>query len=267
MKVPQNALAQIARDEMHLQFNLLPSVNLHSLKKDLSKIWSNAFTGINDPTINSKHKRAGDAANIIIGFRPELWRDLFKMPIPSNLQGFTKDLVGLNNHSVPATQCDIWLWITHISPATLYDTVFNIRALLQPFTTLVSEQTCFPYYNNVTFDGFADGVANPNSFKAPGTVIIDEGQVGEGGITALVQKWSMDVDRLRGLSVHEGERVYGRRKVSSEELDPQPVDSHVARNQFKRDGVEVDQVLRGLFYSQYQRFGARGDRAGGGGLS
>ena len=130
-----------------------------------------------------------------------------------------------------------------------------IRKILDPFVTLVSEQVCFPYYNNVTFDGFADGVANPGIFEAPAVAIISDGEPGAGGITALVQKWTMEVDKLKELHLHEAEKLYGREKLSSKELDPQPVNSHVSRNKLYRDGEEVDIVRRNANYRNQNDMG------------
>jgi putative iron-dependent peroxidase len=106
-------------------------------------------------------------------------------------------------------------------------------SLLGPFADLASEQICFPYHNNVTFDGFADGVANPNPFRANSVAIIADGEKGAGGSTVLIQKWKMDIEKLRGLPVHEAENVWGRTKAGSHQLSPLPEDSHVGRNQFR----------------------------------
>ncbi|SFD00355.1 Dyp-type peroxidase family protein [Collimonas sp. OK412] len=133
----------------------------------------------------------------------------------------------------PAAQHDLWIWITQSSAATLYDSMSKAVSLLGPFADLASEQICFPYHNNVTFDGFADGVANPNPFRANSVAIIADGEKGAGGSTVLIQKWKMDIEKLRGLPVHEAENVWGRTKAGSHQLSPLPEDSHVGRNQFR----------------------------------
>lgn len=253
--IPQLALSQVARDEVHLQFNFKKGFSIPDFKKALAKVWSAEVTGINDPTLQPRHKRAGDVGINVVGFRPEIWRDQFEGSIPDNLQSFTEDIVGINGKIAPATQCDLWVWVTHISPSSLYDSVAMIRKILDPFVTLVSEQVCFPYYNNVTFDGFADGVANPGIFEAPAVAIIPDGEPGAGGITALVQKWTMEVDKLKELHLHEAEKLYGREKLSSKELDPQPVNSHVSRNKLYRNGEEVDIVRRNANYRNQNDMG------------
>ena len=156
---------------------------------------------------------------------------------------------------VPAVQHDVWVWITQSNAATLYDSMSKAVSLLSPFADLASEQICFPYHNNVTFDGFADGVANPNPFRANDVAIIPDGEKGEGGSTVLLQKWRMDIEKLRSLPVHEAEQVWGRTKAGSHQLSPLPEDSHVGRNQFHRNGEEIDIVRRNANYGNAKEAG------------
>jgi putative iron-dependent peroxidase len=155
----------------------------------------------------------------------------------------------------PAAQHDLWIWITQSSAATLYDSMSKAVSLLGPFADLASEQICFPYHNNVTFDGFADGVANPNPFRANSVAIIADGEKGAGGSTVLIQKWKMDIEKLRGLPVHEAENVWGRTKAGSHQLSPLPEDSHVGRNQFRRNGEEKNIVRRNANYGNAKEAG------------
>ncbi len=255
MAIPQTMLSVVARDEVHLQFALKEGVDIRALFQELGKLWAAGITGITDPTLAPDHELAGGTANVVLGFRPELWREVCPAGVPDNLHSFSKDLVGINGKVAPATQQDLWVWITQSSAATLYDSTSKAVALLRPFAELVSEQVCFPYHNNVTFDGFADGVANPNPFRASSVAIIPDGQPGAGGSTVLVQKWMMEVEKLKALSVHEAEGVWGRTKAGSHELSPLPEDSHVGRNQFRRNGEEIDIVRRNANYGNARESG------------
>lgn len=240
----QSFLSVVARDEVHLQFRFKESVDVKSLMKAIGSLWENETTGIGDPTLNENHQLAGGSANIVVGFRPEFWKNISPETIPDNLNGYNEDIVGSNGMISPATQLDLWVWITQSSAATLFDSMKNAISILEPYADLVSEQICFPYHNNVTFDGFADGVANPNPFRANEVAIVPNGKKGEGGSTVLVQKWTMEIDKLRTMSVYDAERVYGRTKAGSHELSPLPDDSHVGKTQFRRNGKEIDIVRR-----------------------
>ena len=248
MAIPQTMLSVVARDEVHLQFRLKDGIDRRQLFKTLGKLWESELTGIADPTLNKHHQLTGGSANVVLGFRPEFWREVFPADTPDGISSFDKDLVGINGAVAPATQHDVWIWITQSNAATLYDSMSKAVSLLAPFADLASEQTCFPYHNNVTFDGFADGLANPNAFRANSVAIIPDGEKGAGGSTLLLQKWKMEVEKLRSLSVREAEKVWGRTKAGSHELSPLPEDSHVGRNQFHRNGEEIDIVRRNANY-------------------
>jgi len=255
MAIPQTMLSVVARDEVHLQFSLKDDVDRGRLFKMLGKLWESEETGIADPTLNKNHQLTGGTANVVAGFKPELWREVFPEDVPDNLFSFDEDVVGTNGMVVPAVQHDVWVWITQSNAATLYDSMSKAVSLLSPFADLASEQICFPYHNNVTFDGFADGVANPNPFRAYDVAIIPDGEKGEGGSTVLLQKWRMDIEKLRSLPVHEAEQVWGRTKAGSHQLSPLPEDSHVGRNQFHRNGEEIDIVRRNANYGNAKEAG------------
>jgi putative iron-dependent peroxidase len=59
--------------------------------------------------------------------------------------------------------------------------------------------------------------------------VVPEGALGAGGTVLLLQKWVHDSTRWESLEVTAQERIIGRRKEDSVELDPKPADSHVAR--------------------------------------
>lgn len=255
MAIPQSMLSIVARDEVHLQFNIKAGVEPRQLFRVLGALWDAGLTGILDPTLNRHHQLTGGTANVVLGFKPELWRAACPGGVPDNMASFAQDLAGRNGKTAPARQHDFWVWITQSSAAALYDSMRAALTLLSPFAELASEQVCFPYHNNVTFDGFADGVANPHPFRASGVAIIPDGEAGEGGSTVLLQKWRMDVERLRALPVHAAEQVWGRSKAGSHALSPLPEDSHVGRNQFLRDGAEVDIVRRNANYASASEAG------------
>ncbi|MGB7193358.1 MAG: Dyp-type peroxidase [Collimonas pratensis] len=255
MAIPQTMLSVVARDEVHLQFMLKQGCDLGQLFKTLGKLWEAEITGIADPTLNRHHQLTGGSANVVLGFKPELWRQVCPADVPDNLHSFEQDVVSASGKAAPATQQDLWLWITQSNAATLYDSMSKAISLLSPFADLVSEQICFPYHNNVTFDGFADGVANPNPFRANSVAIIPDGEKGAGGSTVLIQKWRMEVEKLRSLPVHEAENVWGRTKAGSHQLSPLPDDSHVGRNQFRRNGEEKDIVRRNANYGNAKEAG------------
>jgi putative iron-dependent peroxidase len=151
--------------------------------------------------------------------------------------------------TIPGTQCDLWVWVNQPSADRLYDSISKVRSVLSGVAELAYARECFTYHNSVTLDGFTDGIGNPNAFRAPSVSVIPQGQPGAGGTTVLVQEWLVEVEKMRALSLSEGEAVYGRSKIKGHKLSPMPDCSHVARNQFYGpDGKTIDIVRRNAYF-------------------
>jgi putative iron-dependent peroxidase len=167
--------------------------------------------------------------NLVSGFRPELWRDLAPEGVPADLEGFNHDLVGADGYLMPATQHDAVLWLSGSS----YDVVFDeARQAINSLATLASvgaETSSWPYRRFRDLTGFEDGTKNPSLLEAPSVALIPDGAPGAGGTILLLQQWSHDAAAWESLQVDSQEKVIGRTKAESIELDPQAPDSHVAR--------------------------------------
>jgi putative iron-dependent peroxidase len=165
--------------------------------------------------------------NLVAGFRPELWRDVAPGDAPANLHGFNADINGADGYVLPATQHDAVLWIS----GSAYDVVFDVaRSAIGSVAELgsVAEETSsWPYRHDRDLTGFIDGTENPSLIDAPALVVVPEGP-GAGGTILLLQKWVHDAVAWEGLPVGDQERVMGRRKEDSVELEDKPSDSHVA---------------------------------------
>ena len=165
--------------------------------------------------------------NLVAGFRPELWREVAGDRAPSEVEGFTQDLVGPDGYSMPATQHDAVLWLSGIA----YDVVFDIAreaiGALAGLAAVAEETSSWPYRHDRDLTGFIDGSENPSLIDAPEVALIAEGP-GAGGTILLLQKWEHDVTQWESLAVAEQERVIGRTKDESVELEDKPSDSHVA---------------------------------------
>jgi putative iron-dependent peroxidase len=59
--------------------------------------------------------------NLVIGFRPELWRDALGAPAPEALEGFGAPITGSDGFTMAATQRDALLWLA----GSAYDVVFD----------------------------------------------------------------------------------------------------------------------------------------------
>lgn len=167
--------------------------------------------------------------NLVSGFRPELWNKVVPGGMPSGLQGFNKDLAGMDGFMMPATQHDAVIWLSGSAYDVLFDTAHQIISDLDGLATVADETVSWPYRHDRDLTGFVDGTENPSLIDAPEVALIPEGRPGEGGTVLLLQKWIHDTAQWESLSVHAQEQAMGRTKQDSIELDDKPADSHVAR--------------------------------------
>ena len=178
--------------------------------------------------------------NLVVGFRPELWRELVPEETPMELEGFNRDIVGPDGYTMPATQHDAVLWIS----GSAYDVVFDMAreaiGALEAAASVAEESSSWLYRHDRDLTGFIDGSENPSLIEAPEFAVIPDGIPGAGGTILLLQKWSHDADAWEALPVTRQEQVIGRTKDESVELDDKPAESHVART----DQDEFGKIFR-----------------------
>jgi len=193
-----------------------------------------ALSGLREP------RTTMGGVNLVAGFRPELWREVMPADAPEGLAGFNQDVEGPEGFVMPATQHDAVLWLS----GSAYDVVFDAgREAISAVAGLASvgaETSSWPYHHDLDLTGFIDGTENPTLLEAPQVVLVPEGHPGAGGTVLLLQKWAHDSIAWESMSAEEQERVIGRRKLDSEELEDKPRDSHVAST----DQDEFGQIFR-----------------------
>jgi putative iron-dependent peroxidase len=167
--------------------------------------------------------------NLVAGFRPELWREVAPDDIPDGVTGFLEDMVGVEDYTLPATQHDAVLWLSGSAYDVVFDTARAAIAEVAEVGLVAEETSSWPYQHDRDLTGFIDGTENPTLIDARDVAIVPDGRPGEGGTILLLQKWSHEVAEWEALEAAEQERVIGRTKADSVELDPRPDDSHVAR--------------------------------------
>jgi putative iron-dependent peroxidase len=174
--------------------------------------------------------------NLVAGFRPELWRESAPDDSPAGIDGFGEDLIGRGGFVIPATQHDAVLWLS----GSAYDVIFDVAraaiAGLHPLATVAAETSSWPYRHDLDLTGFIDGTENPSLIDAPELVLVPDGQPGAGGTVLLLQKWAHDPVAWEALPIESQERVIGRTKLDSVELDDKPPDSHVSSTDQDRFG-------------------------------
>jgi putative iron-dependent peroxidase len=174
--------------------------------------------------------------NLTAGFRPELWREAAPDDAPPDVEGFNEDVVGVDGFVMPATQHDAVLWLSGSAYDVIFDTARAAIASLRDRALVAEETSSWPYRHDLDLTGFIDGTENPTLIEAPEVALVHQGSPGAGGTILLLQKWEHDATAWESLSVEEQERVIGRTKSDSVELEDRPDDSHVGSTDQERFG-------------------------------
>jgi len=166
--------------------------------------------------------------NLVVGFRPELWSQVAPDHAPAGVHGFNTGLVGADGFGMPATQHDAVLWLSGSAYDVVFDVAHEAIVAVKELASVADETSSWAYRHDRDLTGFIDGSENPSLLDASDAALISEGQLGEGGSVLLLQKWKHDTTAWESLPVDQQERIMGRRKLDSVELDDKPSDSHVA---------------------------------------
>ena len=216
MHTPQAGIFALGTSShAYLEFDLLDAKE--------SKDFASTISAIREPRTTT------GGVNFVIGFRPELWREIVPDDAPPGLEGFNREIRGTEGFVMPSTQHDALVWLS----GSAYDVVFDMaRSVVRELAGLASlgeETSSWPYRHDRDLTGFIDGTENPTLLDAPTAALLPEGVPGAAGSVLLLQKWKHDVAAWEALSTERQQHIMGRTKPDSIELKNMPSDSHVAR--------------------------------------
>jgi putative iron-dependent peroxidase len=237
MATPQpGVFAQGTRSHRYLEFDLDAGAGAGDVLA--------ALAPLRQPSVTA------GGANIVVAFGPRLWRRLNPTTCPDSLTAIEVD-------GVPSTPHDAWVWIHGTGDDVLLDVARRVARLLAPVTTLAGEIHGFVYHDSRDLTGFVDGTENPAVEEAFEVAVVPDGSPGAGGSFVLTQRWVHDLDRFHALDVADQERVIGRTKPDSAELDDdaKPRDAHIARVVITEDGEELEIYRRSVPYGSVTEHG------------
>jgi porphyrinogen peroxidase len=216
MSSPQGGIFALGTaSHTYLEFDLLAGVEGRALVK--------AVAGLREP------RTTMGGVNLVAGFRPELWAALMPDDSPPGVSGFNEDVRGSDGYVMPATQHDAVLWIS----GSAYDVVFDVSrqaiAAMQEIAQVAEETSSWPYHHDRDLTGFIDGTENPTLVDAADVAVVPDSTHGAGGSILLLQKWRHAAVAWEAQTTADQEKVIGRAKSDSEELEDKPADSHVAK--------------------------------------
>jgi putative iron-dependent peroxidase len=188
-----------------------------------SKEFASTISSIREPRTTT------GGVNFVIGFRPELWRDILPEDAPPGMEGFNKEIKGTEGFVMPSTQHDALVWLSGSAHDVVFDMARSVLKDLGGQGSLAEETSSWSYRHDRDLTGFIDGSENPTLLDAPIAALLRQGVPGTAGSILLLQKWKHKVAEWECLPVEQQERIMGRTKLDSIELANKPSDSHVAR--------------------------------------
>lgn len=227
---------------IYLEFLMLPGIDPRSLVT--------AAADIHEP------RTTVGGVNFAVGFRPSLWRALAPEDTPADAKDFDRPYVGPDGFTMPATQCDLWLYFSGASYDIVWESARGAIDALRKVAKLTTDIDGWQYRHSRDLTGFEDGTENPTLMEAPDVALVPAGMAGEGASVLLFQKWRHEFTWEK-LTVEQQERAMGRTKADSIEFseDTMPVDSHVSRAKDVVDGEERDIFRRNTPYGNVREFG------------
>jgi putative iron-dependent peroxidase len=229
--VPQFGIFAQGTDAHHfLEFDLREDVTPHRAVA--------SFRRLRMPQVSA------GGVNLVVAFGSQLWRDVAPSMAPASLSAF-REITGPDRRRAPATQHDVWLWISGSRSDVTWDHARAAVAAVDDVARLAAERSAFTYRNGHDMTGFIDGTANPPVRRAAEVALVSPGEAGEGGSHVLAMRWVHDLEAFGALATKEQERVIGRTKADSRELSGHdlPSTAHIARVQI-RDGADELQIYR-----------------------
>ena len=199
----------------YLEFDLLDTKNC--------KAFAAAISAIREPRTTT------GGVNFVIGFRPELWSELVPDDVPAGVEGFNKEIQGVEGFVMPATQHDALVWLSGSTYDVIFDMAHSVVRDLAGLASLAEETSSWSYRHDRDLTGFIDGSENPTLLEAPADALLPEGVPGAAGSVLLLQKWKHKTAEWEAVPVKQQELIMGRTKADSIELENKPEDSHVAR--------------------------------------
>lgn len=238
MTTPQAGIfAQGTRSHYHLEFDVHPSVDRARLATALAKL--------REPSVTA------GGANIVVGFGPDLWNQVAPSgAIPDGFHPFAT-VDGLDGHRAPATQHEIWVWVHGSTTDIVFEVGRAVVLALAGVAELALEQQCFVYRDSRDLTGFIDGSANPHTDEAAGVALVAPGEAGEHGSFAITARFVHDLASFHAMKVADQEKVFGRTKADSVEMDDdvKPRNAHIARVEIDgSDGEELEIFRRSVAF-------------------
>ena len=201
-----------------------------------------------------------------VSFGSEFWDAVSPAKRPRLLHPFAA--IKGDNRVAPATGGDLLFHISSHRHDLNFELARRIMTELGTSVEVLEDVHGFTYMDSRDLTGFIDGTANPKGDKerSQAARIGGEDKAFAGGSYVLTQRYIHDLEQWQRLAVKEQEKIIGRTKPDSVELDEKakPPTAHISRVEIEEDGEELKIVRHsypygnasgesGLFFIAYAR--------------
>ncbi|NLS13215.1 Dyp-type peroxidase [Vibrio sp. SM6] len=179
-----------------------------------------------------------------VAFGPRMWQQ-FEQTMPAELTVFPE--LGEGDISAPSVEADILIHC-HSERHDLH--FYLLRKWMEQVVEhveLVDETYSYRYLDARDMTDFIDGTENPKAEARAEVALVADGEHA-GGSYVMVQRFEHNLPAWNRLNIAAQEKVIGRTKPDSVELDDVPAASHVGRVDIKEEGKGLKIVRHSLPY-------------------
>lgn len=186
----------------------------------------------------------GAQLTLSIAFTHQFWSQL-DASMPKELVAFKP--LGEGEITAPATDVDVLIHCHSERPDLHFFVLRKFISLVEESVEIVDETNGFRYLDSRDMTDFVDGTENPEGAARQDVAIIPEGEF-VGGSYVMVQRFIHNLPAWNRLNISAQEKVVGRTKPDSIELEDVPEQSHVGRVDIKEEGKGLKIVRHSLPY-------------------
>jgi len=179
-----------------------------------------------------------------IAFSKSFWSQT-NQPVPDELIDFTP--LGEGTIVAPATDVDVLIHCHSNRHDLHFYLLRKLMTEISEYVDIVDETYGYRFMDARDMTDFIDGTENPVGDKRRDVAIISDG-IFSGGSYVMAQRFIHNLPAWNRLSVTAQEKIIGRTKPDSIELDDVPAASHVGRVDIKEEGQGLKIVRHSLPY-------------------
>jgi porphyrinogen peroxidase len=197
-----------------------------------------------------KKQNKVDSLFASLAFGADYWDAIHPASSPQRLKAFIE--LGEGDVSAPATGGDIFLHVHSDRKDMTYLLASEFLEPIRDDLSVLDEVNGFHYLDDRDLTGFIDGTENPEGEERTEVALIDDEPEFNGGSYVLTQRYVHNLQKWQTVSDNEQEKIIGRTKPDSEELDDdiRPETAHISRVVIEEDGEELEIVRHSLPYGQ-----------------